>query len=279
VKVTGTLVFIMILRHIFLSSLIIASCHARLTNTFNSKKENAKKEDMRQLQTEIEDDGSDCGFGDPAKTTLFSNNYDDTNCPSTYDNCLPSVCLGIDLVFSGIDAPQVSEDFPGNYNGNSTDNSQNTNTVGPGSSFVFWDTSNKVDTLQCYKSKGRFSSPFVPTEDGDIRYTVHGHAFFFYFETDKVTVDGSNAKVQIKTPGFYLSQGGTATTISDPGFTDVLYTKLEGRWLDICAEVSSGSGESSTSCEEKEEEDCITDDNCMWKKKKGCISMSWGNKN
>jgi len=262
------MIMILARRHIFISSLIIASCHARLTNT--------KKEYMRQLQKEV-DDGSDCGFGVPAKTTLFSNNYDDANCPSTFDNCLPSVCLGIDLVFSGIDAPQVSEDFPGNYNGNSTDNSQNTNTNGPGSSFIFWDAS-KDDTLQCYKSKGRFSSPFVPTGDGDISYTVRGHAFFFYFETDKVTVDGSNAKVQITSPGFYLSQGGTATTISDPDFTDVLYTQLEGTWLDICAEVSSGGGESTStsSCEEKEEEDCITDDNCMWKKKKkGCISMPW----
>jgi len=56
-------------RRIFISLLTISSCQARITNT--------KKEDMRQLQTEIEDDGSDCGFGDPAKTTLFSNNYDD----------------------------------------------------------------------------------------------------------------------------------------------------------------------------------------------------------
>ena len=197
------------------------------------------------------------------------------------DNCLPSVCLDIDIVFAGYFAPQLSQDFPGNYNGNSTDNSQNTNLVGPGSSFVFWNPSNKKDTLQCYKSKGRFSSPFVPIGDGDIRYTVRGHAFFFYFETDKVTIDGSNAKVQITTPGFYLSQGGTATTISDPGFTDVLYTQLEGTWLDICSEVSSDGGESSStsSCEEKEEEeDCIANDNCMWKKKKkkGCISMPWG---
>ena len=86
--------------------------------------------------------------------------------------------------------------------------------------------------------------------------------------------------MQIKTPGFYLSQGGTATTISDPGFTDVLYTQLEGTWLDICDEVSSGGGESSStsSCEEKEEEDCIADDNCMWKKKKGCITMPWGDR-
>ena len=84
--------------------------------------------------------------------------------------------------------------------------------------------------------------------------------------------------MQITTPGFYLSQGGTATAISDPDFTDVTYTKLEGTWLDICAEVSSGGGSSSTrSCEEKEEEeDCIANDNCMWKKKKGCISMPWG---
>ena len=239
------------------------------------------KEDMRQLQKEVGDDGSDCGFGQPAKTTLFSNNYDDTNCPSTYDNCLPSVCLDVDLVFSGIDAPQVSEDFPGNYKGNSIDNSQNTDiAVGPGSSFVFWNPVNKEDTLQCYKSKGRLSST-SDIEDNQVDFTVRGHAFFFYFESDKVTVDGSNAKVQITSPGFYLSQGGTATTISDPDFTDVLYTQLEGTWLDICAEVSSGGGGSSStgSCEEKEEEDCIADDNCMWKKKKkGCMSMPWGDR-
>ena len=154
----------------------------------------------------------------------------------------------------------------------------NTNTVGPGSSFVFWDSSDKDDTLQCYKSKGRSVSTF-DIED-DVIQTIRGHAFFFYFETDKVTIDGSNAKVQITTPGFYLSQGGgTATAISDPDFTDVTYTKLEGTWLDICAEVSSGGGSSSTSssCEEKEEEDCIADDDCMWKKKKkDCISMPWG---
>ena len=172
----------------------------------------------------------------PAKTTLFSNHFygNNKNCPSTYDSCQPSVCKGIDLAFARVDAPQISEDFPGNYSGNSSGNSQNINTVGPGSSFVFWDPSNKDDTLQCYKSKGRSISTF-DIED-KVSQTIRGHAFFFYFETDKVTVDGSNAKVQITTPGFYLSQGGTAITNSDPGFTDVTYTKLEGTWLDICAE-------------------------------------------
>ena len=196
---------------------------------------------------------------------------------------LTTIPTDIDLVFAGYDAPQVNEDFPGNYKGKSTDNSQNIDVdVGPGSSFVFWNPSNKHDTLQCYKSKGRFSST-SGIENNQIETIYHGHAFFYYFETDKVTVDGSNAKVQITTPGFYLSQGGTTKTISDPGFTDVTYTQLEGTWLDICAEVSSGGGESSStssSCEEKEEEDdCIADDNCMWKKKKGCISMPWGERN
>ena len=52
---------------IFISSLMF-SCQARITNTYNSKRENAKKEDMRQLQKDV--DGSDCGFGNPAKNNI-----------------------------------------------------------------------------------------------------------------------------------------------------------------------------------------------------------------